>query len=740
MKFLNRLFIVSALALMVGAPSWAVSDKEERRLALVLGNARYDGLANLPNVKNDARLISKKLRALGFDTKVVLNSSRKKMLKSINDFGKKLDDNDVALFYYAGHAVQHKNVNYMIPSRGAASINNSSLEYDAVDLSRVIAQMRDAKSNTNIIIMDACRDNPFKSSTRARGLGNTQGLAVPSSNAKGLYIAYSTSPGAVALDNVTSNSRYSPYTNALANYIDKPGLGINDIFTRVRSQVIEETGNNQVPWEVSSLTSDFYFSSEQSDEEKANERKIEQELANLKAMLAKERQAKAEAEKARKASLELLEQKQMEIVKTKQSLEAQQKSNTQQALPDQNTKPLANDDLNSSLAQQLEEMKKELELARKEQLKLEKAEAKRLKIAQKEKRLELERQRKELKNQRAQTAKQEKMRRKAERAELKKIEQLELEEKDKLARIEAKKKEQAERELKVTRELLDKERVARKKAEEKAKALAEAEALKARQVEEKLMALLARQDAARKAAERLEQQRRKEIELEKDRMLAQAELKAKELAEAEATKGRLTEEKLMALLARQDADRKAAERLALKRQKKDELEKKQMLAQIAESEKKRLEQERQTQLALRQASETEKAQLGLLTQKLAEEEEKRRLREKQLVVAMVKNCEALLTNSSPGKKVLSCYQDILNIDESNAGAKKGLKKLQTVYQRKIAASLNQNKLGRVGREYAILQAIDPVSANKRFGELVEKLKQQVRASTEDSSKRVLPTF
>lgn len=638
----------------------AKTEVEPRRLALLIGNSKYDGLDNLPNAKNDIRLMSKKLKSLGFEVKTVKNSSRTTMLQSINEFGDRLNDVDVSLFYYAGHAVQHENINYMIPSKDASKINNSSLEYDAVDLNRVIAQMRDASSSTNIIIMDACRDNPFKSSVRARGLGKTKGLALPSTSARGLYIAYSTSPGEVALDNGVDNGRYSPYTEALANYIDKPGLGINDIFTRVRSEVIQKTGNAQVPWEISSLTSDFYFSGEQTNEEKENERKIEAQLQALKAELEAERKAKREAEVAQEQSLKLLQES-----KIFRQNQAQAKELSE-----------------SALAAELEKLKNELLIAKKEQMDIEAKEAARIKRAEQEKSEELLKQQATLEAQKKNAIEEQKLRRKKELAELRKIEALELEESEKKARLLAKKKEQAERELEIAKKLLEEEKQARRLAEEKASERAEQNAAAALESEQRLRALIARQEASEKEAVRLQTLRQQKIDVEKE----------------------------------------------------------QMLAKIAESESMRAEQERRAQEAIAAASLIERQRFEELSKRLEQEELKRKEREKQLVVAMVKNCDDLLKNSSQGTKVLSCYRNVLDIDSQNKAAKRGLVRLEKVYQKLIARSLKQEKLGKAGREYALLEEINPEKAAKKFQGSIQRLREKISESDEDSLKRVLPTF
>jgi len=659
-KFIFGLILFALLNTLAMQDVLANTQLNQQRLALLIGNSKYDGLDDLPNARNDLKLMSKKLKSLGFEVKTVSNSSRAKMVKSINEFGQRLNDVDVSLFYYAGHAVQHDNVNYMIPSKGASKINNSSLEYDAVDLSRVISQMRDATAATNIIIMDACRDNPFKSSVRARGLGKTKGLAVPSTNAKGIYIAYSTSPGAVALDNGLDNGRYSPYTEALANYIDKPGLGINDIFTRVRSRVIEKTGNSQVPWEISSLTSDFYFSGEQTDEERENEIKIEAQLKALKMELEAERQAKRQAEIAQQKSLKLLE----ETKKSSQN-QVQEKELTQ-----------------SALVSELAKLKAELEAAKNEQVDIELKEAARIKLAEKETKAEILKQQLALQAQKRNAEKEQRLRREKELSELRKIEALELEESEKKARLLAKKKEQTERELGVAKKLLEEEKSARKLAEEKANK-------RAQQNSEAALA---------------------------------AELRLKEL------------------LAQQEMSLQKAAKLEALRQEQVDLEKAQMLAKIAEGENLRIEQEKQAKEALAAASQAERTRFEELFKRLEQEEAKRKEREKQLVVAMVKNCDDLLKNASQGSKVLKCYNDVLSIDKDNNAARKGLARLERAYQKLIAKSLKQERLGKVDREYAILEEINPEKAAKKYQKSVERLRKKYVDIAEGSSKRVLPTF
>jgi len=180
------------------------------------------------------------------------------MLESINAFGKQLSDNDVGLFYYAGHAIQQNGNNYLLPTKEAEHLTEATLEFDAIDINRVLAQMEYTNSAVNIVILDACRNNPFRGFRRAL----TRGLAQPKTTAKGMYIAYATAPGEVAYDSDLQNTKNSPYTKALAKYLPRSGLSIHDVFQNVRRDVMTVTNEKQIPWENSSLTDKFYFAGE----------------------------------------------------------------------------------------------------------------------------------------------------------------------------------------------------------------------------------------------------------------------------------------------------------------------------------------------------------------------------------------------------------------------------------------------------------------------------------------------
>jgi formylglycine-generating enzyme required for sulfatase activity len=220
----------------------------EQRIALVIGNGAYNS-SPLKNPVNDATDLAAALKRTGFSVTLKKNANLQEMVESIEDFGNSLKRGGVGLFYYAGHGVQVSSVNYLLPVN--ARINKESdVRFQAVDAGRILAEMENANNGLNIVILDACRDNPFGKSFRSA----SRGLAIVANAPSGTFISYSTGAGQVARD---GDGRNSPYTSALLENIAKPGLTINKVFMNVRSKVKKETG--QVPWELSSLEGDFYF-------------------------------------------------------------------------------------------------------------------------------------------------------------------------------------------------------------------------------------------------------------------------------------------------------------------------------------------------------------------------------------------------------------------------------------------------------------------------------------------------
>jgi uncharacterized caspase-like protein len=225
--------------------------RTEQRVALIIGNSAYNNaLGALLNPANDASDMAEVLRRTGFDVTLKLDVGRDQMLRAVADFGRSLQNGGVGLFYYAGHAVQVDGKNYLIPL-GVELASEDYVEVETVNLDHVLAKMGRADNRLNIVILDACRNDPFPSATRGVGGGLAATLA-PS----GTYIAYAAAPGELARD---GRSRNSPYTAALLDSMAEPGLRLEDVFKRVNFKVQAETDGSQTPWTSSSITGDFYF-------------------------------------------------------------------------------------------------------------------------------------------------------------------------------------------------------------------------------------------------------------------------------------------------------------------------------------------------------------------------------------------------------------------------------------------------------------------------------------------------
>lgn len=222
-----------------------------KRMALVIGNGAYTNAPALKNPPNDARDMAANLKTLGFDVSSGVNVSQREMKRLIRDFGQKLKAGGNGLFYYAGHGVQARGRNYIIPI-DADIQSEADVEDSGVDVGLVLNYMDDAQNGLNIVILDACRNNPFARSFRSAAEGLAQ-VDAPT----GTLIAYATAPGRVAADGAGENGLY---TSELLKAMRMPGLTATDMFMQVRREVMKRTGNKQVPWEASSLVGSFYFS------------------------------------------------------------------------------------------------------------------------------------------------------------------------------------------------------------------------------------------------------------------------------------------------------------------------------------------------------------------------------------------------------------------------------------------------------------------------------------------------
>ena len=243
-KYIVSVFIFLLIFSII--PNLAFASK---RIALVIGNKDYK-VGALKNPVNDANAVARVLRACNFEVILKTNADHRTMESAIRDFGKRLEKSSTGLFYYAGHGMQVDGVNYLIPI-GAQIESNADVKFETVNAGLVLAKMKDARNALNIIILDACRNNPFRSFFRSL----TPGLA-RMSPPPGSLIAYATAPGKVAYDGGGKNSAY---TKHLVLNMQKPGLIIEEILKNVRIAVLAETSGKQIPWESSSLTGNFYF-------------------------------------------------------------------------------------------------------------------------------------------------------------------------------------------------------------------------------------------------------------------------------------------------------------------------------------------------------------------------------------------------------------------------------------------------------------------------------------------------
>jgi hypothetical protein len=221
----------------------------EKRLALVIGNSEYKNGLSLKNPVNDANLIEGTLKQLGFDVIKSLNVDKATMENSIREFSRQMSNYNVALFYYAGHGIQVDGINYLIPT-DAKLENKNECSWEAVAVNRVTDEFGKHETNTNIVILDACRNNPFRSWVR----GPEQGFKAMSP-VNGTIISYATSEGATAADGTGANGLF---TEELVKQMVIPQSVVN-VFMSTRRNVMGRSNKQQVPVEWNYLISDFYF-------------------------------------------------------------------------------------------------------------------------------------------------------------------------------------------------------------------------------------------------------------------------------------------------------------------------------------------------------------------------------------------------------------------------------------------------------------------------------------------------
>ncbi len=232
--------------------------KGEKRYALVIGNSAYSkSIGVLKNPVNDATDFAASLQKLGFEVTLITNASYGKTRAEMMKFRDKLNqgekDQTVGLFYYAGHGLQSDDENYIVPVDAELQYQDDIARYCFPIQKMVLTQMENTNSRMNIVILDACRNNPYPSLTR--GAGDGQGLG-EMKKARGAFIAYATSPGSVASD---GSGRNGLYTQELIKAMNKPGKTIEQVFKEVRASVLKHSGDRQNPWENSNIVGDFYF-------------------------------------------------------------------------------------------------------------------------------------------------------------------------------------------------------------------------------------------------------------------------------------------------------------------------------------------------------------------------------------------------------------------------------------------------------------------------------------------------
>jgi len=275
------LFLIACLLATTGCTTAqkAISSDQVKSIALVVGNGKYTEANPLPNPPNDAKDFARALRDIGFEVIEGINLDAKSFKLALKQFAERGKDSSVGLFYYAGHGIQVSGENFLMPVDVAfdSSIFESRQAFNRQTVRmRDIIDVLDGSFNTRLVFLDACRNNPlvgsFKDNEKVKGrsikLTNTmsgqmesvnvrQGLAeIEAGGSRNTFIAYATQPGNVALD---GSGRNSPFTAALLEHIDTPGLEVRDLLTRTRERVMGLSSDKQIPWDHASLVKRFYF-------------------------------------------------------------------------------------------------------------------------------------------------------------------------------------------------------------------------------------------------------------------------------------------------------------------------------------------------------------------------------------------------------------------------------------------------------------------------------------------------
>jgi uncharacterized caspase-like protein len=246
---------MGASALLALAPG--ASADTEKRVALVIGNGAYTMAPRLDNPPIDAKAVATSLKRLGFEVVEGYDLNVAQMRKALSDFSAALPDAKSAIVYYAGHGVSVDDENYLLPTDIVLK-SPTDLDLGAISVSLVLKQMK-REDRVNVVILDACRDNPFAADlarNRTRAIIGERGLSrIDGDLARGTLIAFASDPKSVALDGPAG--RHSPFTEALVAHLEDPGVSIDTVMTRVRADVWENTKHSQLPWVNTSIIGEY---------------------------------------------------------------------------------------------------------------------------------------------------------------------------------------------------------------------------------------------------------------------------------------------------------------------------------------------------------------------------------------------------------------------------------------------------------------------------------------------------
>ncbi len=304
--------IFFVLLLLLSVPTTWAQERAIRpvetniRQALVIGNSNYAHAGILRNPINDARAIGSTLQQLGFQVETLMNATQPEMDQAIRKFGRQLlGNNGVGLFYYAGHGMQINGENYLLP----VEINPSTeadVRYRGVPVGQLLGQMEAADNGMNIVILDACRNNPFARSFRSSSRGLAQ-MTAPA----GTFISYATAPGKEAADGAGDNGLF---TAKLLEHMKTPGLKLEEVFKLVRSDVQRESNDKQVPWDSSSVTGEFFFLEPKNKEEEIL-RKREEEIRRKEEEILRKRE-----EEVLRREEEILRKREEEVLRREEEI------------------------------------------------------------------------------------------------------------------------------------------------------------------------------------------------------------------------------------------------------------------------------------------------------------------------------------------------------------------------------------------------------------------------------------